>query len=143
MAIKRTKAETQTTYLLIMKDGTKQKITCPTKWTLTFGPLCPGSKDAGYNGASSTSLRIRDGQHQKAVFTGVESFRDMSMGIETEVTKTKQETFYKDDEETGGKKQVIVEGSIKEWINPDAPNKKQGADTSDMPKLLGVLKERE
>src|SRR5580765_5304474 len=100
---KKTVPQGQTTYLLIMKDGTKQKITCPTKWTLTFGPLCPGTKDN--NGYNATSLRIRDGQHQKAVFTGVESFRDMSMSIETEIVKTQQETFYKDDPKGRGKKQ--------------------------------------
>jgi hypothetical protein len=123
-----------TTYLLIMKDGTKQKITCPTKWTLTFGPLCPGTKGE-YNGSNATSLRIREGAHQKAVFTGVESFRDTSMGIEVEISKTQQETFYRDDPEGGDKKQVIVEGSVKEWINPDAPKPTRKPE-SNMPKLL-------
>lgn len=127
----------QTTYLLIMKDGTKQKITCPTKWAITFGPLCPGSKD--FNGSSATSLRFRDGTHQKAVFTGVESFRDMSMGIETEVNKTQQETFYKHDDESGEEKQVIVEGTIKEWVNPDAPtSRRTTTPSSNMPKLLAA-----
>lgn len=128
-----------TTYLLIMKDGSKQKITCPTKWTLTFGPLCPGTKE--FNGSSQTSLRIRDGQHQKAVFTGVESFRDMSMGIEQEVNQTKEETFFREDE-AGQKKQVIVQGTVKEWVNPDAPRpKSKGVDKSNIGRILEISQE--
>lgn len=124
-----------TTYLLLMKDGTKQKITCPTDWTVTFGPLTPGSKDSN-NGRMGIALRIRDGQRQKAVFTEVESFRDTSMAIEQEVTKTKEETFYRD--EDGEKKQVIVQGAIKEWINPDAPGVRE-APKSEMPRYLNAL----
>jgi hypothetical protein len=127
--------ENMTTYLLNMKDGTRQKITCPTEWTVTFGPLTPGTKDSN-NGHFGIALRIRDGQRQKAVFTGVESFRDMSMAIETEVTKTKEETFYRD--EDGEKKQVIVQGAIKEWTNPDAPGVRE-VPTSNMPKVLNAL----
>lgn len=128
--------ENMTTYLLLMNDGTRQKITCPTAWTVTFGPLMPGAKDPNYNGHKAIALRIRDGQRQKAVFTNVESFRDMSMAIETEVTKTKEETFYRD--EDGEKKQVIVQGAIKEWTNPDAPGVRE-APKSDMPKYLNQL----
>jgi hypothetical protein len=124
-----------TTYLLNMKDGTRQKITCPTEWTVTFGPLTPGTKDSN-NGHFGIALRIRDGQRQKAVFTGVESFRDMSMAIETEVTKTKEETFYR--EEDGERKQVLVQGAIKEWTNPDAPGVRE-VPTSNMPKVLNAL----
>jgi hypothetical protein len=124
-----------TTYLLNMKDGTRQKITCPTEWTVTFGPLTPGTKDSN-NGHFGIALRIRDGQRQKAVFTGVESFRDMSMAIETEVTKTKEETFYR--EEDGERKQVLVQGAIKEWTNPDAPGVRE-VPTSSMPKVLNAL----
>lgn len=134
MKRKTVSSEAKTTYLLIMKDGSKQKITCPTKWSITFGPLCPGTKD--FNGSSATSLRFRDGSHQKAVFTGVESFRDMSIGIEEEINKTQQETFYKHDE-NGEEKQVIVEGTVKEWINPDAP-RRTTTPSSNMPKLLAA-----
>jgi hypothetical protein len=60
----------------------------------------------------------------------------MSMAIETEVTKTKEETFYRD--EDGEKKQVIVQGAIKEWTNPDAPGVRE-VPTSNMPKVLNAL----
>jgi hypothetical protein len=124
-----------TTYLLNMQDGTRQKITCPTDWTVTFGPLTPGSKD-GNNGHRGIALRIRDGVRQKAVFTGVESFRDTSMEIEVELVKTKEEVFFR--EEDGERKQVIVNGSIKEWANPDAPGQRE-APRSNMPQVLNAL----
>jgi hypothetical protein len=60
----------------------------------------------------------------------------MSMAIETEVTKTKEETFYRD--EDGEKKQVIVQGAIKEWTNPDAPGVRE-APKSEMPRYLNQL----
>jgi len=130
--------EDMTTYLLIMNNGTRQKITCPTAWTVTFGPLMPGSKEREYNGHKAIALRIRDGQRQKAVFTEVESFRDMSMEIETEVTKTKEETFYRD--EGGEKKQVIVQGAVKEWMNPDAPGAREVPSAkTEMPRVLNAL----
>lgn len=130
------KKEGMTTYLINMKDGSRQKITCPTDWAVTFGPLTPGSKDSN-NGYHGLALRIRDGVRQKAVFTGVESFRDMSLQIEEEITKSKEEAFFR--EEDGEKKQVIVQGSVKEWVNPDAPGAKE-IPQSEMPKLLFALR---
>ena len=131
-------AANMTTYLLNMKDGTRQKITCPTEWTVTFGPLTPGSKDSN-NGYHGIALRIRDGQRQKAVFTGVESFRDMSMAVEVELIKSKEEVFFR--EEDGERKQVVVNGSIKEWSNPDAPGTRE-APRSNMPQVLNALEVR-
>lgn len=121
MPTKRAPSEApKTTFMLIMKDGTKRKVTVPEDWKVTFGPLMPGSKDASHNSSAATALRFYTGKdRQKAVFTGVESFRDMSIGMEEEVVKTQAETFYKDTPE--GKKQFIVEGNVREWQNPDAP----------------------
>lgn len=141
MTAKKQQKDEVTTYFLSMRDGTKQKITCPTKWKITFGPLVPGSKDGNLNGSGATSLRFYDGTHQKAVFTGVESFRDMSIGIEVEVEKVQQETFYKDAED-GEKKQVIVEGRTREWINPDAPSTRTRTESkSKMQQYLSVDKD--
>lgn len=115
MAAKKNTGE-KCTYLLMMKDGTKQKVTVPSHWKVTFGNLTPGNN--GHN-ASPVSIRFYDGVHQKAVFTNLESFRDLSIGIEEEVVKTQAETFYKDTPQ--GKRQVVMEGTVREWRNPDAP----------------------
>lgn len=107
------------TYLLTMQDGTKQKISCPKDWTITFGPLCPGSKE--HNGSRQLALRLRDGQNQKAVFTNVESFRDMSMQVEIEVVDTQYEQFSKKDE-NGQEKHFVAEARVKKWVDPEKPN---------------------
>lgn len=109
-----------TTYLLTMKDGTRRKVTVPSAWKVTFGPLVPGSKDTTLNSSGATSLRFWDKANQKAVFVGVESFRDMSIAIEEEVVKRQEETFFKDT--PAGRKAVVVEGSVREWRNPDQPH---------------------
>lgn len=111
-----------TTYLLYMKDGTKRKFTCPSSWKVTFGPLVPGSnKEGNMNGGGATSLHFyADQAHQKAVFTQVESFRDTSMQYEEEVVQTQEEQFYKKDEH-GHEKTFVMEGKIRQWVNPDAP----------------------
>lgn len=118
MATKKT--EGSTTYLLIMGDDTKRKFTCPTRYKLTFGPLVPGSKDTTYNSRDALVLRVYDGANQKAVFTGVKAFRDTSLQFEEEIVQTKAETFQARDAE-GNERQVVVEGAIRTWINPDSP----------------------
>lgn len=112
-----------TTYLLTMSDDTLRKVTVPDTWKVTFGPLVPGSKGIeGMNGRAGICLRFyEDKDKQRAVFTDVKSFRDTSIAIEERVTRTQQETYTKDTPE--GAKQVIVEGHVHEWRNPDAPGK--------------------
>jgi hypothetical protein len=109
--------ESKTTYLLTMKDGDLKKITIPSSWKLTFGCLFPGSKGIAPSGGAA--LRVYDGTQQKAVFTDVESFRDMGIQIEERITTTKQETYTKQGDGAG--KAVVVEAQIHEWRNPDQP----------------------
>lgn len=123
--------EAKTTYLLVMKDGSQKKVTVPTAWKVTFGALYPG-KEAN---SGKTGLRFySSGNKQHAVFTDVEYFRDTSIAIEERVTKTQQETFYKDT--TEGKKSYVVEGKVSEWQNPDAPGK-----TEISPEFKGLPRE--
>lgn len=111
----------KTTFLLTMKDGTLKKVTVPSDWKVTFGPLCPGSKGET-NGYGSTSLRFYTGKDkQKAVFTQVESFRDMDIEIEERVTTTRKETYIKQGDDQG--EAVVVDHNVHEWINPDSPPK--------------------
>lgn len=108
-------SEKEVIYQMVMKDGSLKKVTVPDDWTVTFGALYPG-KDGN---AGRTGLRFWKGKQQKAVFTDVESFRDMSIKIEERVTTTKEETYYKGDDQN--KKAVVVEAQVHEWINPDEP----------------------
>lgn len=109
-----------TTYLLVMRDGTLKKVTVPASWKVTFGALYPG-KDTN---SGKTGLRFYSGQNkQHAVFTEVESFRDMSINIEERVTTTRKETYVKQGDEAG--EAVVVDHSAHEWVNPDNPPKAQ------------------
>lgn len=111
------------TYILNMKDGTKQKITIPGNWKMTFGPLVPGSKDFNHNSAGALVLRIYEGNkdNQRAVFTGVESWRDTSeLAIEVEQVQEKQQ-MASVDIPGEGKKDVAVRMETRQWIDPDKP----------------------
>lgn len=103
------------TYLLEMDDDTQRRVTIPSDWTVTFGALIPGSQ----SNHGKVGLRFWKGKQQKAVFQGVKAFRDTSITLEERVTTTKQETYYKGDEDN--RRAVVVEGTIHEWINPDEP----------------------
>ncbi len=104
-----------TTYLLELKGGERQKITVPSAWKVTFGLFAPGSQD----NRGRSALRFYEGskENQRAVFCDVESFRDMSIAIEVEITKTQDETLSKETPE--GLKHFVVSATVKEWRNPD------------------------
>lgn len=108
-------------YLLEMKDGSRKKITVPKSWKVTYGPLVPGSKDGNMNGAGALCLRFYEGNkdNQRAVFAGVQAFRDMSLPLEEEVTQTHEEIVSKETDQ--GQKSFVVRGEVKEWVNPDNP----------------------
>lgn len=110
-----TEAKPQTTYIIEMRDGTRKKITVPTAWKVTFGLFAPGSN----GNAGKSALRFYEGskENQRAVFQDVEAFRDMSIVLEEEITKTQDEVLSKETPE--GRKQFVVQASIKEWRNPD------------------------
>lgn len=106
------------TYILNMKDGTRQKVTVPADWKVTFGALYPG-KD---HNSGRLGLRFWEGSskdNQRAVIADVESFRDTSIQIEEERVRIHEEGV--NAETPLGKKHIIVRGEIKEWVNPDDP----------------------
>jgi hypothetical protein len=114
-----TAALEMTTFLVCRKGGLDQKITVPSKWKVTFGPVSPGSK--GEHGAQGPlCLRFYEAENkQRAVITDVISFRDMSIAVEEKRTSVKQQTLHKNTPH--GDKAVIVEGRVEEWVNPDDP----------------------
>lgn len=67
-------SEDTTTYLVNFIDGDKKQITVPKSWKVTFGPVVPGSRHP--------TLRFYESKEkQRAAFTDVKNFRDMSMDI--------------------------------------------------------------
>jgi len=109
------KSEDLTTYIITKRDDTRLKITVPTSWKVTFGLFAPGSQSNG----GKSALRFYEGskENQRAVFMDVESFRDASITIEEEISKTQDEMLSKETPE--GLKHFVVSATVKEWRNPD------------------------
>lgn len=64
----------------LIKTGSDEfKITIPESWKVTFGPVSPGSKSYG---GSDLALRIYEtAEKQRAIFTNVQWFRDLSIPV--------------------------------------------------------------
>lgn len=114
-----------------MKDGLQKRIKIPAGWKVTFGPLVPGSKDGSLNSSGALALRLWSGSKgseiQHAVFTGVESFRDLSIELIEQVEEIRQETYRKEGDMSG--EAIHAEVKVKNWRNPDKPEVKPQADT--------------
>lgn len=116
------KQEQMKTYHVCRKGGRDQRITVPASWKVTFGPLNPGSR--GHE-AGQPALRFYESQNQqRAVITDVISFRDTSIKVEEKRTNVKQQVLRK--QTPHGDKNVVVEGRVEEWVNPDAPESSAG-----------------
>src|SRR5256885_3150710 len=107
-----------TTYYVQRHQGRDQKVTVPSHWKVTFGPLNPGTKGSEGNGAPA--LRFYEAANkQRMVITGVLSFRDIAIKVEEKRTTSKQQTLYKGS--GAGRKEVVVEGRMDEWVDADKP----------------------
>src|SRR3984957_6904587 len=105
------------TYFVQRKNGRDQKVTVPASWKVTFGPLNPGSRNAD---ASHPALRFYESTNQqRMVITDVLCFRDTSIKGEEKRTSVKQQSMRKNPPQ--GEKEVVVEGRVEEWVNPDQP----------------------
>jgi hypothetical protein len=114
----------ETTYLIEFKNGKKQKITVPSDWKVTFGPAARGANsDKRKTFDMPLALRFyEDEKKQRAIFTDVQSFRDMSIKIEEEKISIQEKDGYLECD--GVKKATIFQAQTKEWINPDEQAKK-------------------
>lgn len=81
--------------LVQFEDRSKLIIKIPASWKITFGELHPGSK---YESGATALLIYESETKQRAVYTRVQSFRDLSIetkrlvtdaGIKKEYLKTK------------------------------------------------------
>lgn len=104
------------TYEIVTTRG-KQRITVPAEYKVTFGAVVPGAKATGYGGGG-WGLRIWEStDKQRAVFSDVISFRDLSIPVEVAaVRKFGSEDWVLDDGTYTGKKAETVE---KAWKNID------------------------
>jgi hypothetical protein len=83
-------AEAKTrTYEIDRKGGEKIRITIPEDWKVTYGPVI-GEARAG--GDSGNVLRIYETKEkQRALFTRVEAFRDLTIPCQKQVRKVTED----------------------------------------------------
>jgi hypothetical protein len=97
----RTKASTakkaeKKEYLVERKSG-KFTVEVPGDWKVTFGAMAPGGKNP-YSGHGGWTLRFYETKEkQRAVFTDVVSFRDLSIPVKKLVQKVDKESTFKSD----------------------------------------------
>lgn len=110
----------QTSYLMHLPGGKMRRITVPSEWKVTFGPLVPPREGNDRYQQKTFALRFYEGEtKQRALFTDVLSFYDESLAIQERVTKVKQQVVNKN--APGGKTGMVVEARITEWRDPLAP----------------------
>lgn len=104
------------TYEVVTKDGTF-RIDVPANAKITFGPIIGVNGKPGYDGGGN-SLRIWEGDKiQRALFLGVQSFRDLSLPMKVRAVRLfGTENWTKDDGTWTGKRSDLVE---KGWVSSD------------------------
>ncbi len=114
--------------ILVFGDKTF-KVTVPDGARITFGPWSPPSEKARYEPQPRNgTLRIYEGTKSTeniiAVFSGVQGFRDLSLGYSEEVAREEGAVIWKDDEQ-GYMREEKVQRK-KDWIVPSLESSDNG-----------------
>lgn len=123
--------DTETRTLLITKqNGDEIQVDIPVHWKVTFGPafVNHGPK---MEGRIPMALRIYESDKmQRAIFTDVVAFRDLSIPMRIKQVKTQSKDGFMECE--GVRKRTTFQATTHEWVNPD----EKASDTKqlDMPK---------
>ena len=108
-------------YIIEKTNGEKFKVTVPDTWKVTFGPAVVGNRvkpGPQYAGKMPMALRFYENEtKQRAIFTDIASFRDMSIPIEVEKVKVQEKDGYMECD--GVRKRTTFQAKVKDWINPD------------------------
>jgi hypothetical protein len=118
-------SEDITTYLIKHKNGEETQVDVPSSWKVTFGPAVKGSQGPR-NGGLQMPMALRfyeNDTKQRAIFTDVESFRDMSINIRVKKKTTQEKDGYMECD--GVRKQTRFQAVVEEWVNPDQSNEEK------------------
>lgn len=124
--------------ILVTKAGGKQfKVTIPDGARITFGPWSPPSgaesKYSGSDKALNGTLRVYEGtkstENIVAVFSGVESFRDLSLGYAEQVAREEGAVIWKDDEKGYVREDKVNRQTV--WVDSDPALLGSGEDDPD------------
>lgn len=109
----------ETTYLIEFKNDKRQKITVPSSWKVTFGPAVAGVNKRNSDLQMPMALRFYEAENkQRAIFTDVRSFRDISIMIEEEQINVQEKQGFV--EVDGKRKGTTFRAETREWVDPDA-----------------------
>lgn len=112
------------TLLVEKKDGTEFQIEIQEEWKITYGPAVVGKVGSGLDGKVPMALRIYETEKlQRAIFTDVVSFRDLSIPIKVKQVNVQQKHGFMECE--GQRKATSFTASTVEWINPDEPQQEK------------------
>ena len=109
------------TYLIVHENKEETQVDVPANWKVTFGPAVIRGAQKGFNGQKMPmALRFYESDtKQRAIFTDVVSFRDMSIPIRVKKKSTQsKDGFIQCD---GVKKATQFRATVEEWVNPDEP----------------------
>lgn len=107
---------------ILVQSDTKFIITIPDDATITFGPWSPPPKEKGNSWDHESkrgTLRIYAGSKKDnilATFSGVTSFRDLTIGYAEEIAKEEGATIWRDDEKGYYRENKVQRSN--EWVTP-------------------------
>jgi hypothetical protein len=100
---------------LILAGGDEIQIDIPESWKVTYGPVSPGK--GGYG--NDLALRIYENEtKQRAIFTNVRSFRDLSIPVRRKVVEEVGSSDWEETEERSSNSK-IVDRTVK-WVTEGA-----------------------
>lgn len=108
-------------YEIVSASG-RQRIEIPDDWKVTYGPVSPGKASYGGN-----ALRLYESEtKQRAIFTDVISFRDLSIPVKVLAIREKGKEKWESDER-GRKRSSSVEIE-RAWIDESDLESPQASD---------------
>ena len=106
------------TYHVKFKNGDEKRITVPADWKVTFGPCVVKDRNTPRDHEMPLALRFyENSDKQRAIFTNVESFRDMSINIVEKKVNVKEKEGYMECD--GMRKATTFRAQTTEWVDPD------------------------
>jgi len=112
--------EEKITYLIEKENGKRFKITVPASWKVTFGPATKGGdrRTTPSNLKMPMALRFYENDvKQRAIFTDVVNFRDVSIPVEEEKVDMQEKDGFT--EVDGVRQRTTFQVKTKRWVNPD------------------------
>ena len=108
-------------YLITHQNGKERRITVPDDWKVTFGPAAAGVDKKAYGGGTvPLALRFYEkGDRQRAIFTDVASFRDLSIKMEVKKVDVQEKQGYA--KMDGAEQAMTFQVKRETWVNEDEP----------------------